>query len=68
MIVNIAIHVPDLDPNTPLAWDTTDRIEKELTPALQRLTGFGRYGNWNWWIDVKDGETRYKPENVSELS
>ncbi|NDD55984.1 hypothetical protein EBZ39_19320 [bacterium] len=67
MIVHICIHVPDLAPNGPKAVTVTDKIEAELAPKLHFLTSL--YGNGSdWWMDVENGETRYMPENVSELS
>jgi len=59
MIVNITIHVPDVAPDTVGAVRYVESIENSIAMALRGL---------DWWIDVKDGETRYKPENVSELS
>jgi hypothetical protein len=66
MIVHICIHVPDTAPEGRDAIIRTNKIEQKLTPALNHLTLM--YENWEWWIDVENGETRYKPENVSELS
>ena len=59
MIVNITIHIPDITPNSPEAVREVDSIETAVAMALR---------GQDWWIDVKDGETRYKPENVSEMS
>ena len=59
MIVNITIHIPDTTPDGPEAVREVDSIENSIAMALRGL---------DWWIDVKDGETRYKPENVSELT
>ena len=59
MIVNITVHVPDVAPNTVGGDSYVDSIENSIAMALRGL---------DWWIDVKDGETRYKPENVSETS
>jgi hypothetical protein len=67
MIVNIAIHFPDIDPNSPEAVSVTDKVEAEVADKMNFLTAlYG--GRTQWWIDVVNGETRYKPENVSELS
>ena len=61
MILRIEIHVPYTQPNSPEAVAAVDRIEALVTAPLAS-TG------WAWWINVENGETRYKPENVSELS
>jgi hypothetical protein len=67
MIVNIAIRFPDIDPNSPEAVGVTNKVEFEVTGKMKFLTAlYG--GRTEWWIDVVNGETRYKPENVSELS
>lgn len=72
MIVNIAIHIPDQLPNTREAFCITDTIEHHLNGKLnslmQRLAVDHHEAGGYWWIDVVDGETRYKPENVSDLS
>jgi hypothetical protein len=67
MIVNISIHVPDVAPNTPEAVTTTDCIEHHMTPSLTFITAL-LHRDAAWWMDVDDGETRYMPENVNELS
>ena len=67
MIVQICIHVPNTAPRGHDAIITTDMIENKLEPALTQLTQWMNE-NWEWWIDVENGETRYMPENVSELS
>ena len=59
MIVRIEIEIPDVKPNTPEAVDAVDGVEKDVEIALRA---------YRWWIDVENGETRYMPENVSELS
>ena len=64
MIVRVCIHVPDTAPEGRDAVIRTDKIEAELSPKLDFLTSL--YGNWEWWIDVENGETRYAPENLSE--
>lgn len=67
MIVNVAIHFPGIDPNSPEAVGVTNKVEAEVTGKMNFLTAlYG--GRTEWWIDVVNGESRYKPENVSELS
>jgi len=67
MIVNVAIHFPDIDPNSPEAVSVTNKVEAEVTGKMNFLTAlYG--GRTEWWIDVVNGESRYKPENVSEMS
>ena len=61
MILRIEVHVPYTQPDSPEAVAAVDLIETLVTAPLAR-TG------WAWWINVENGETRYKPENVSELS
>ena len=72
MIVNIAIYVPDISPDSNEAVSMTDTIESHLTGKLNSLMGRictpDSTDIADWWIDVTDGETRYKPENVSEMS
>ena len=61
MILRIEVHVPYTQPDSPEAVAAVDLIETLVTAPLAR-TG------WAWWFDVAKGETRYMPENVSELS
>jgi len=61
MILRIEIHVPDIAPLSHDAVMAVDLIESLVNAPLAR-TG------WDWWINVENGETRYMPENVSELS
>ena len=72
MIVNIAIHVPDIGPDSDDAVHLTDIIEahmmQTLTPLMGRLCTPQSTQTADWWIDVVNGETRDKPENVSKLS
>jgi hypothetical protein len=67
MIVNISIHVPDVAPNSPEAIGIVDGIELELASRLNLVTDL-LHGDAAWWMDVDNGETRYMPENVNELS
>lgn len=59
MIVRIEIDIPDVHPESPEAVSVLDTMETLVEIPLR---GF------DWWFDVVNGETRYKPENVSELS
>ena len=61
MILRIEVHVPDITPDSREAVAAVDLIES-LVNAPLASTG------WDWWFDVVNGETRYMPENVSELS
>ena len=61
MILRIEVHVPDTNPLSHEAVMAVDYIES-LVNAPLASTG------WDWWFDVENGETRYMPENVSELS
>ena len=74
MIVRICIHVPDMKPNAPEAWDTTDIIESHLYGKLNSLMEkidpaydtSSESAHAFWWIDVLNGETRYAPKNLPE--
>jgi hypothetical protein len=59
MIIRIEIHVPDVHPDSPEAVRVLDSLENDVEISLRA---------WDWWFDVENGETRYMPENVSELS
>ena len=61
MILRIEVHVPDITPDSREAVAAVDLIETLVNAPLAR-TG------WAWWFDVAKGESRYKPENVSEMS
>jgi len=52
MIVRIEIDIPDVHPESPEAVSVLDTMETLVEIPLR---GF------DWWFDVANGETRYKP-------